>query len=133
MEFIKELKQSIMKSKRQEKIARMLQKELGEIFMLYARKMKGILISVTRVNVTPDLSIAHISLSIFPGEKTAEVMEKIAIDAKTIRYDLGRRVKDMRIVPELIFHLDDSLDYLENIDRLLKSDPPSPLTEEELG
>ena len=70
MEFIKELKQSIMKSKRQEKIARMLQKELGEIFMLYARKMKGILISVTRVNVTPDLSIAHISLSIFPGENS---------------------------------------------------------------
>ncbi|OQB31166.1 MAG: Ribosome-binding factor A [Bacteroidetes bacterium ADurb.Bin174] len=122
-----------MKSQRQEKIARMLQKELGEIFMLYARKMKGILISVTKVNITPDLSIAHISLSIFPSEKTTEVMEQIGIDAKTIRYDLGRRVKNMRIVPELIFHIDDSLDYLENIDRLLKSDPPSPLTEEERG
>ncbi|HQB28374.1 MAG TPA: ribosome-binding factor A, partial [Paludibacter sp.] len=109
------------------------QKELGEIFMLYARKMKGILISVTKVNITPDLSIAHISLSIFPSEKTTEVMEQIGIDAKTIRYDLGRRVKNMRIVPELIFHIDDSLDYLENIDRLLKSDPPSPLTEEERG
>ena len=126
-------KQPIMKSQRQEKIARMLQKELGEIFMLYARKMKGILISVTKVNITPDLSIAHISLSIFPSEKTTEVMEQIGIDAKTIRYDLGRRVKNMRIVPELIFHIDDSLDYLENIDRLLKSDPPSPLTEEERG
>ena len=122
-----------MKSQRQEKIARMLQKELGEIFMLYARKMKGILISVTKVNITPDLSIAHISLSIFPSEKTTEVMEQIGIDAKTICYDLGRRVKNMRIVPELIFHIDDSLDYLENIDRLLKSDPPSPLTEEERG
>jgi len=122
-----------MKSQRQEKIARMLQKELGEIFMLYARKMKGILISVTKVNITPDLSIAHISLSIFPSEKTTEVMEQIGIDAKTVRYDLGRRVKNMRIVPELIFHIDDSLDYLENIDRLLKSDPPSPLTEEERG
>ena len=126
-------KQPIMKSQRQEKIARMLQKELGEIFMLYARKMKGILISVTKVNITPDLSIAHISLSIFPSEKTTEVMEQIGIDAKTVRYDLGRRVKNMRIVPELIFHIDDSLDYLENIDRLLKSDPPSPLTEEERG
>mgnify|MGYP000962789139 FL=1 len=122
-----------MKSQRQEKIARMLQKELGEIFMLYAWKMKGILISVTKVNITPDLSIAHISLSIFPSEKTTEVMEQIGIDAKTIRYDLGRRVKNMRIVPELIFHIDDSFDYLENIDRLLKSDPPSPLTEEERG
>jgi ribosome-binding factor A len=122
-----------MKSTRQEKIARMLQKELGEIFMLYARKMKGILISVTKVNITPDLSIAHTSLSIFPSEKKVEVMEKIAIDAKSIRYDLGRRVRNMRIIPELIFHIDDSFDYLENIDRLLKSDPPSPLTEEELG
>jgi ribosome-binding factor A len=126
-------KQPIMKSQRQEKIARMLQKELGEIFMLYARKMKGILISVTKVNITPDLSIAHTSLSIFPSEKKVEVMEKIAIDAKSIRYDLGRRVRNMRIIPELIFHIDDSFDYLENIDRLLKSDPPSPLTEEELG
>jgi ribosome-binding factor A len=122
----------MMESKRQEKIARMLQKELGEIFMLYARKMRGILISVTKVNVSPDLSIAHTNLSIFPGEKTTEVMEQINIDTKTIRYDLGKRVKNMRIIPELIFHVDDSLDYLENIDRLLKSDPPSPISEEEV-
>lgn len=121
-----------MESKRQEKIARMLQKELGEIFMLYARKMRGILISVTKVNVSPDLSIAHTNLSVFPSEKTAEVMEKIEIDAKTIRYDLGKRINNMRIVPALIFHVDDSLDYIDNIDRLLKSDPPSPLSEDEL-
>ncbi|MCK9507968.1 MAG: 30S ribosome-binding factor RbfA [Pigmentiphaga sp.] len=125
-------KNNFMESKRQEKIARMLQKELGEIFMLYAKKMRGILISVTKVNVSPDLSIAHTNLSIFPGKKTTEVMAQINIDTKTIRYDLGKRVKNMRIVPELIFHIDDSLDYIDNIDRLLRSDPPISISEKDV-
>jgi len=120
-----------MDSKRQEKIARMLQKELGEIFMLYAKKLQGTLISVTRVKVSPDLSVTHISLSIFPGEKTAEVLEQVKNDTKSIRYELGKRVSNLRIIPELNFHLDDTLDYLENIDRLLQSDPLSPDSEEE--
>jgi len=120
-----------MESKRQEKIARMLQKEMGEIFMLYAKKLHGTLISVTRVKVSPDLSVTHISLSIFPGDKTTEVLEQVKQDTKSIRFELGKRVSNLRIIPELNFHLDDSLDYLENIDRLLKSDPPSPVSEEE--
>lgn len=109
----------------------MLQKELSEIFMLYAKKMHGILISVTRVKVSPDLSVAHNSLSIFPSEKAKEVLEQIKQDTKSIRFELGKRVNNLRIIPELNFHPDDTLDYLDNIDRLLKSDPPSPLTEEE--
>ena len=122
-----------METKRQEKIARMLQKELGEIFMLYAKKMQGIIISVTNVKVSPDLSITHNSLSVFPSEKGKAVIDQVKQDTKAIRFDLGKRVRNqLRIVPELAFHLDDTLDYLENIDSLLKSDPPSPITEEEI-
>lgn len=121
-----------MESKRQEKIARMLQKELGEIFMLYAKKMQGIIISVTNVKVSPDLSITHNSLSVFPSEKGREVLELVKQDTKSIRFELGKRVRNqLRIIPELVFHLDESLDYLERIDSLLKSDPPSPVSEEE--
>ncbi|GAB1416827.1 30S ribosome-binding factor RbfA [Paludibacter sp.] len=121
-----------METKRQEKIARMLQKELGEIFVLYAKKIQGVIISVSSAKISPDLSICHVNLSIFPSEKSKDIMDQIKKDSKSIRYDLGRRVKDMRIIPELNFHLDDSIDYLENIDKLLKSDPPSPLSEEEV-
>lgn len=110
----------------------MLQKELGEIFMLYAKKMQGIIISVTNVKVSPDLSITHNSLSVFPSEKGKEVLELVKQDTRAIRFDLGKRVRNqLRIIPELVFHLDDSLDYMEHIDKLLQSDPPSPLSEED--
>jgi len=120
-----------METTRQQKISRMLQKELGEIFLLYAREIHGTLITVTSVRISPDLGIARTHLSIFPSDKAAEVLVKVNADAKSIRYDLGKRVRyQLRIVPELFFHVDDSLDYLENIDNLLRSDPPGPETEE---
>lgn len=113
-----------METTRQQKISRMLEKELGEIFLLYAKKLQGTLISVTGVKISPDLGIARTYLSIFPQDKKTEVMKAVEADAKTIRYDLGKRVRNqLRIIPELYFHLDESLDYLENIDNLLKSDP----------
>ena len=122
-----------MQTKRQQKIARLLQKELGEIFMLYAKKLQGVLVSVTSVKVSPDLSITHVNLSIFPTEKAKTVLELILLDTKAVRYDLASRVKNqLRIIPGLYFHLDDTLDYLENIDNLLKSDPPSALGPEDL-
>jgi len=122
-----------METTRQEKIARMLQKELGEIFLLYAKEIQGTLITVTGVRISPDLGIAHTHLSIFPSNKVADVLAKVNADAKAIRFDLGKRVRNqLRIVPALYFHVDDSLDYLENIDNLLKSDPPSPLKEGEV-
>jgi ribosome-binding factor A len=115
-----------MDNTRQQKVARLLQKELGEIFLLYAREMHGIIISVTNVRISPDLSIARIHLSIFPGKQSAEVLEKINNDQKNIRFDLGKRVKhQLRIIPELFFYLDDSLDYIDHIDQLLKNDFPS--------
>lgn len=121
-----------METTRQQKIARMLQKELGEIFLLYARELQGTLITVTGVRISPDLGVAHTHLSIFPSNKSADVLTKVQEDARAIRFDLGKRVRhQLRIVPNLFFHVDDSLDYLENIDNLLKSDPPGPVTEED--
>jgi Ribosome-binding factor A len=121
-----------METTRQQKIARLLQKELGDIFLLYARQIQGTLISVTHVKVSPDLGIVHTQLSVFPSEKAAEVLKKVEADTKSIRFELGKRVRhQLRVIPDLFFHIDDSLDYLENIDRLLKSDPPSPLEEME--
>lgn len=121
-----------METTRQQKISRMLQKELGEIFLLYAREIHGVLITVTGVRVSPDLGVAHVHLSIFPSPNSSDVLKRVQSDTKSIRYDLGKRVRyQLRIVPELHFHIDDSLDYIENIDNLLKSDPPSLVSEED--
>lgn len=110
-----------MKPTREEKISRMLQKEFGDIFLLYAKKMQGVIISVSDVNVSPDFSLARVYLSIFPNEKAQDVFSLINIDQKSLRFELGKRIKDsLKIVPEISFVLDDSLNYLEKIDNLLK-------------
>ena len=113
-----------MESTRQEKIARMLQKEFGEIFIHYARKMQGTLISVSEVRITPDLSIARIYLSIFPTDKAAAVLEQVNIDTKALRFELGNRLRhQLRIIPELNFYNDESIEKLSKIDELLNADP----------
>lgn len=110
-----------MESTRQAKIARLIQKELSEILRTQTAKTHGILVSVSAVRVSPDLSVARAYLSIFPSEKGAEILANINNSAKTIRYELGQKVRyQLRKIPELTFHLDDSLDYIENIDNLLK-------------
>ncbi|HKM44232.1 MAG TPA: ribosome-binding factor A [Dysgonamonadaceae bacterium] len=112
-----------MESNRQQKINRLILKELSEIFLLETKKMPGVLISVTQVNITPDLSVAHAHLSFFPSEKGNELITNINDNIKSIRFELGKRVgQQLRIVPNLTFHLDNSLDYLDNIDRLLNKD-----------
>lgn len=109
-----------MESNRLQKINRLIQKELGDIFLHEAKKMPGVLISVTTVRVSADLGIAHAYLSVFPSEKSEELVENINGNVKTVRYDLGKRLRNqLRVIPELVFHVDDSLDYIENIDRLL--------------
>lgn len=111
-----------METTRQAKISRLLQKELSEIFRQQTAKTHGVIISVSAVRVSPDLSIAKVYLSVFPSEKSQELLESITHSAKTIRYDLAQKVRfQLRKTPELAFYLDDSLDYLENIDNLLKS------------
>jgi ribosome-binding factor A len=110
-----------MQETRQNKIARLLQKELSQIFQEQTRSLHGVMVSVTRVKVSPDLSICTAYLSIFPSEKGEELMQNITRNEKQIRYELGTRVRyQLRIIPELRFFIDDSLDYIERIDELLK-------------
>lgn len=109
-----------METTRQAKIARLLQKELSEIFRLQTAKMHGVLVSVSAVRVSPDLSVAKAYLSVFPSEKSKEILDSITASAKTVRYELAQKVRfQLRKTPELAFYLDDSLDYIENIDNLL--------------
>lgn len=113
-----------MEGKRQAKIARLIQKELSEIFRRQTAAMGNVLVSVSTVRVSPDLSIARVYLSIFPTEKAADILENIKQQSKTCRYELAQAVKStLRKCPDLSFFIDDSLDYVENIDRLLASDP----------
>jgi ribosome-binding factor A len=118
-----EIKQykKIMESTRQAKIARLLQKELSEIFRQQTAKTHGVIVSVSAVRVSPDLSIAKVYISVFPSDKSQVLLESIQASAKTIRYDLAQKVRyQLRKTPELAFYLDDSLDYIENIDSLLQ-------------
>ena len=106
-----------METTRQNKIARLLQKELSDIFLLQTKSMPGILISVSAVRISPDMSVARAYLSIFPSEKSEEIVKNINGNMKSIRFELGTRVRhQLRIIPELKFFVDDSLDYLERID-----------------
>ena len=109
-----------MQETRQNKIARMLQKELSIIFQQQTRQMHGVMVSVTRTKVSPDLSICTAYLSVFPSEKGEEILKNINANAKTIRYELGCLLRhQMSIIPELRFFIDDSLDYIDRIDELL--------------
>lgn len=112
-----------MESNRQLKLARQVQKDIGEIFEQELRGVfAGALITVTKVSVTRDLSIARIYLSLFGVKDKKELLEKIRVHKSEMRYHLGNKIrKQVRIVPELEFFEDDSLDYIENIERLLKS------------
>ena len=113
-----------METKRLNKIERLLQKELGEIFQRQTQSMSGTLISVSAVRVSADLSVAKAYLSIYPSNKGKELLAAIQTQTKSIRYDLGQRVRlQPRKIPELSFFIDDSLDYLENIDSLLNLQP----------
>lgn len=110
-----------MQETRQNKIARLLQKELAEIFQSQTRMMRDVMVSVTRVKVSPDLSICTAHLSIFPSNKGEELLRNINANEKSVRYELGKRIRNqVRIIPELRFFIDDSLDYIERIDELLK-------------
>ena len=110
-----------MDTRRQQKIARLIQKEMGEIFRPLTQQLRGVLVSVTLVRVTSDLSRAHIYLSIFPSERADELLKYIQDNAGSYRDELGQRTgKQLRVIPEMEYHIDDSLDYLERIDKLLE-------------
>lgn len=110
-----------MQETRQNKIARLLQKELAQIFQEQTRAMRGVMVSVTRAKVSPDLSICTAYLSVFPSERGEEILKNVNENTRTIRYELGTRIRNqVRIIPELRFFIDDSLDYIDHIDELLK-------------
>ena len=110
-----------MQETRQAKISRLLQKELAQIFQSQTRMMHGVMVSVTRVKISPDLSVCTAHLSVFPSEKAEEILNNVNANVKTIRYELGQRIRNqVRIIPELRFFVDDSLDYIDHIDELLK-------------
>jgi len=112
-----------METTRQNKIARLIQKDLSNIFQAETRKTHGLLVSVSIVRISPDLSVAKAYLSVFPSEKAQQVLDNINEQAQAIRYKLGTLERhQLRIIPELRFFLDDSLDYIEHIDELLKED-----------
>lgn len=113
-----------MESTRQQKISRLIQKELGVIFQQESRNLfENALITVTKVMISKDLAIAKVHLSIFGSKEKETLIGKIRKQGGEIRYLLAKKVHNqLRIMPELHFHLDDSLDYIDNIDHLLKGE-----------
>ena len=111
-----------MENTRQQKVAKLIQKELSEIFRQEIQKwLSSSILTVTRVDISKDLSFAKVYISIFTTTSKNIVFETIEQNKKEIRFKLGQKVKNqLRIVPELAFVLDDTLDYIENIDKLLK-------------
>jgi len=112
-----------MEGTRLSKVARLLQKDLGDIFQKEGVTLfRGKMITVTSVRVSPDLGLAKVYISIFPTDKKEDVLLVVKQHTKTIRHELAQRVKhQLRVIPELAFFLDDSLDYIEGIEKLLKS------------
>lgn len=118
-----------METNRQKKIAGVLQKDLVDVLQNAARdSMKGILISVTKVSVTTDLSQAKVYLSVFPAEKREELLVGIKSNTALIRHELAQRTRNqLRRMPDLLFYNDDSLDYIENIDNSLRGRDADPI------
>jgi ribosome-binding factor A len=112
-----------MESTRQKKVSRLIQKEVADIFLkrgseLAHRKM----VSVTKVRVSPDLSFARVYISIYPSAGQDDILKTIQDHSAKIRFEMGQKIRrQLRIVPEIAFFIDDSLDYIDNIDKLLKS------------
>ncbi|RED50712.1 30S ribosome-binding factor RbfA [Seonamhaeicola aphaedonensis] len=110
-------------TQRQKKIASVLQRDLVDVLQRAATDggLKGILISVTKVKVTVDLSVAKVYLSIFPNNKAKELLEGIKANTTSVRHELAQRTKNqLRRMPSLEFFIDDSLEYIDNIERSLK-------------
>lgn len=111
-----------MEATRENRIARLLQKELSETFRKQTQATHGMIVSVSRVRITPDMSQAKVFLSIFPSNKAEETIKAIQKSRKTIRYEVAQNVRfQLRKMPDLFFYLDDSLDYIQHIDELLKN------------
>ncbi len=123
-----------METNRQKKIAGVLQKDLADVLQHAAQDgMKGVIISVTKVQVTSDLSQAKVYLSVFPQLKRELILRGVKENTSTIRYEMAKRTRNqLRRMPELSFFIDDSLDYIEDIDNALKGKKGNPIKDPEL-
>ncbi|MCK4747199.1 MAG: 30S ribosome-binding factor RbfA [Bacteroidales bacterium] len=110
-----------MTTTRQHKVSRLLQKELGDYFQKNGSEITGgKMITVTVVRISPDLGVAKVYLSIFPGEQQKEDIKAIAERATMVRSEMGKRLRNqLKHIPEFVFYLDDSLDYIDRIEDLL--------------
>ncbi len=110
-------------STRQKKVSRLIQKEIADIFLRKGSEYApGKMISITKVRISPDLSFAKVYLSIYPSGNQTGILKVVQDHVSKIRFDLGHKVRSqLRIVPEIAFFIDDSLDYIDNINKLLKS------------
>ena len=123
-----------METNRQKKIGALLQNDLVDILQGEIRKngISNLIISISKVNVTTDLSIAKVHLSIFPTDKAPEILAAIKTNTPLIKHDLSQRVKlQLRKVPNLSFYIDDSLEYIEKIDKALSGEE-NPIARPEL-
>ena len=124
-----------METQRQKKIGGIIQQDIAEVLQRAATEggLKGVLISVTKVSITTDLSIAKIYVSIFPPKEANTLLDGIRSNKALIKHELAQRTKNqLRRVPELHFYLDDSLDYIEEIDKSLRGDHNNPIKNPEL-
>lgn len=113
-----------MESKRQQKVSQLLQRDLAEIFQIDMRGIfsQNAMVTVTKVNITKDLSVAKIYLSLFAVNDKEAFLQEIKTKTSMIRGLLGNRIRhQLRITPDVFFFLDDSLDYIENIEKLAKT------------
>ena len=110
-----------MSSIRQSRIERVIQEELSIVFQRNARELcLGAMVTATVVRITPDLSLARCYVSIFAGPPKKEVLKNIELNSSKIRGEVGKRIKNMKKIPDLQFFIDDSLDYANEINDLLK-------------
>ena len=114
---------------RQRKIAGVLQQDLVDVLQRAAQDgMKGVIISVSKVSVTSDLGVAKVYLSVFPSNKRDEIIEGVKSNTPLIRHEMAQRTRNqLRRMPELLFFGDDSLDYIEEIDKSLKGEDEDPI------
>ena len=112
-----------MESTRQKKVSRLIQKEVADIFLKRGSELAhGKMVSVTKVRVSPDLSFAKVFISIYPSTGQDDILKSIQDHSPKIRFEMGQKIRrQLRIVPEIAFFIDDSLDYIEKIDKLLKT------------
>jgi ribosome-binding factor A len=125
-----------MESKRQQKFSRLIQKELAEIFQREVPHLfGGAYISVSVVRMSPDLGLARVYLSVMNAKDSNEMLlQELRVNTKTIRHLLAQRIKkQVRVIPELVFYLDDSAEYAAQIDKLFSNldIPPAPEEDEE--